>query len=376
MNKILLIGNGFDLHNGLKSSYRDFIEWLLNKVIMRENLEDVNELITFTIEGLAYPLLTNLHRKTLVNEILAYNFQNEEFKYETPDSYNRKCILIIKLNSKILHYSIKHDSPNWGDFEFCYYLHLKNILNEYHNGKNILEIKEDLRKLNTEFEIIKKLLNIYLKEISKDKNADTVFRNYLGKEIRKDIFTNKSIIDKIQNENPELSKTSLIAINDIKILNFNYTNLFGSFTWNSNVEQIHIHGQLNNNKNPMIFGYGDEMDEDYSLMEKSNINEFLTNIKSFGYLMNSNYQKLISFISSDYYVIEILGHSCNLTDRTLLNMLFEHENCIAIKPYYWEKHDGSDNYLEITQNISRHFNNKTKMRLKIVNKEHCKPLGS
>jgi hypothetical protein len=31
MNKLILIGNGFDLAHGLKTSYSDFMLWLINK---------------------------------------------------------------------------------------------------------------------------------------------------------------------------------------------------------------------------------------------------------------------------------------------------------------------------------------------------------
>mgnify|MGYP006198908227 FL=1 len=74
-----------------------------------------------------------------------------------------------------------------------------------------------------------------------------------------------------------------------------------------------------------------------------------------------------------------MGHSCGLSDRTLLNTIFEHNNCRSIKVYYYQWVDKDtkvlkDNYTEITQNISRHFNKKKLMREKIVNKTLCKPL--
>jgi hypothetical protein len=33
MNRIILIGNGFDLAHGLKTSYKDFIDWLWRQTI-------------------------------------------------------------------------------------------------------------------------------------------------------------------------------------------------------------------------------------------------------------------------------------------------------------------------------------------------------
>ena len=60
--------------------------------------------------------------------------------------------------------------------------------------------------------------------------------------------------------------------------------------------------------------------------------------------------------------------------RTLLNTLFEHKNCISIKPYYYIKQDGTDNYLELVQNISRNFTDMKLMRDRVVNKTYCAPL--
>lgn len=135
-----------------------------------------------------------------------------------------------------------------------------------------------------------------------------------------------------------------------------------------------IHGELGNDKNPIIFGYGDELDDDYKEISKLNDNDYLKNIKSIRYLETDNYRKLLSFIDSAPFQIYIMGHSCGNSDRTLLNTLFEHKNCVSIKPFYYEKPDGTDNYIEIIQNISRNFNNMQLMRDRVVNKTYCRPL--
>ena len=69
-----------------------------------------------------------------------------------------------------------------------------------------------------------------------------------------------------------------------------------------------------------------------------------------------------------------MGHSCGLSDRVMLNTIFEHENCRSIKIFYHKKKDGTDNYSDIVQNISRHFKEKSLMRRKIVNKSLSIPL--
>ena len=112
----------------------------------------------------------------------------------------------------------------------------------------------------------------------------------------------------------------------------------------------------------------------YHEIKKLNNNEYLRHFKSSKYLESDNYRQLLKFIESEPYQIYIMGHSCGNSDRTLLNTLFEHENCISIKPFYYQKEDGSDNYTEIVQNISRNFKDKQALRDKVVPKDYCEPL--
>lgn len=175
-------------------------------------------------------------------------------------------------------------------------------------------------------------------------------------------------------------------VNNLYFLNFNYTPIATIYSdllgKDDRIETTinFIHGEIDNKKENIInFGFGDEMDDDYKMIENINDNEYLKNFKSFQYLQNSNYSKLLSFIDSDKFQVIIMGHSCGLSDRTLLNTIFEHTNCRSIKVFYhqWrdkETEEIKDNYTEITQNISRHFNKKKLMREKIVNKTLCKPL--
>ncbi|MDI1305232.1 MAG: AbiH family protein [bacterium] len=160
-------------------------------------------------------------------------------------------------------------------------------------------------------------------------------------------------------------------------LNFNYTKVveqyFVGFAYQKQIN--YIHGKLNDSINTVNFGFGDEMDDDYKMIENIDDNEYLRNFKSFQYLQNPNYKNLLDFVESDQkFQVYVMGHSCGLSDRTMLNTIFEHPNCISIKIFYHQKKDGNDNYTEIIQNISRHFNKKKLMREKIVNKTLCQPL--
>ena len=161
----------------------------------------------------------------------------------------------------------------------------------------------------------------------------------------------------------------------IMLLNFNYTNTADVyFPKDNHISVNHIHGTISYPES-IIFGYGDELDDEYEVLMRKNDNEFLRHIKSFRYLDTSNYKRMLGFIESAPYQLCIMGHSCGISDRTLLSTLFKHDNCVSIKPYYHLKEDGTDNYRDLVQNIARNFSDPRLMRDRVVEKERCEPLG-
>ncbi len=160
----------------------------------------------------------------------------------------------------------------------------------------------------------------------------------------------------------------------ILLLNFNYTNTADSYL--PKVDRFlvnHIHGELAKPEG-VVFGYGDEIDENFKKLSNRYENEYLKNIKSIKYLETPNYRELLNFIESSPFQVFIMGHSCGNSDRTLLNTLFEHRNCVSIKPFYHVFDDGRDNYMELAQNISRNFTDMKLMRDRVVNKTFCETI--
>ena len=137
------------------------------------------------------------------------------------------------------------------------------------------------------------------------------------------------------------------------LLSFNYTPTAEMYL-NETTHINYIHGSLDKPKE-MIFGYGDEMDKDFQALIDRDENALLDNSKSIKYLETSHYRDLLSFIEGGPFQVYIMGHSCGNSDRTLLNTIFEHENCISIKPFCYFNEKGEDNYSELTRNIYRNF---------------------
>lgn len=394
MNRIILIGNGFDIANGLETSYSDFIIWLWKKFNSEYNNHIKVSNSEYKIDGFVtyqpysnaeeiIPIESTPNNETFINatktsEICKISFENDFFK-----------IITINFNKK-----------NWVDIEAEYF----NLLIKSIDGGGT-------NRLNKEFGIIKNELKEYLKfELENKKSIKLNAQNiteyffltdfstqgydvleneyYFGK---KDEFLEiKRSLNYFENKDKE-SYNLQIPPKNIVFLNFNYTDLSSRIIeritrngiqyeeWAKiPMYNINIHGELNNTQNPMIFGYGDEEDENHKKIEKRG-DEFLSNIKTINYLKTGNYKMLQSFIESGFYQIYLFGHSCGLSDKTLLNTLFEHKNCVSIKPFYYEWEDEKrikhDNYDDIIKNIYRIFSNKTSMRDKVVSRIFCKQLA-
>lgn len=166
-----------------------------------------------------------------------------------------------------------------------------------------------------------------------------------------------------------------LKIERIMLLDFNYTTTTSRYFINDyyykdidiDTDIIHIHGKWND-LNSVIFGYGDEMDDRLKDIMRLNDNEYLTNIKSVRYCETDSYKRMLAFMESDYFQACIMGHSCGISDRTLLNAIFEHKKCVSIKPHYRIDTNGNENYSDIIRNIYRNFNN-PRTRDRIVSKD-------
>ena len=361
MNRIIIIGNGFDLAHGLKTSYKDFLEWVKNEKIT-QSPDDYFECVVLP-SGNSY---------NGTNKLKASDFFERNYRKPTKlDDFNSnyKGYQFIYKN-KFLEYIIRKENlKNWVDIEEEYFKYLNKCFGVYVKNMNI----NNTATLHQYFEQIKNDLENYLDKIETGRKFE--IKEHLDALVASK-FNEKDFLEisyKMANFSPEENKP-----NEILFLNFNYTALekyyLGNISNSIFPEQIHIHGKIKDDNNRIIFGYGNENTQEYKEIEKANNNEFLKNMKSIQYLYNDNYVKLMNFINSDKYQIFIWGHSCGLSDGTLLKALFEHDNCFSIKPFYYKKGDGTDNYGDIVMNISRHFSDKTYFRNKVVNKKYCEEL--
>lgn len=409
MNRIIIAGNGFDLAHDLKTKYEDFINWYWENTFKK--LQECFKLVfndglcRIELERTGY-LLYNYFRITLL--------PSEIYKYLVSLRERYNGIRILEVSPFLSRISQSIETKGWVDIEADYYAMLVE-----RKGK-----KDELERLNKDFAVIQKLLIEYLNEIQQKEvyeelinddikrhilapfkqeevavSSDKVWKQFIDirtsftrdewSRLAEDYFGSgfeNLFLYEVNKYNDKIKKSGLDSIEEINknvllpdrtmLLNFNYTTTADLYMPGSSRFIVnHIHGELDPKKlNNVIFGYGDESDDEYENLKKMNDNEYLRHIKTSRYLETTKYRDLLSFIESGPFQVVIMGHSCGLSDRTMLNTLFEHENCVSIKPYYYVNEQGKDNYLDIVQNISRNFTNPKLMRDRVVNKTFCEPL--
>lgn len=418
MNRVILIGNGFDLAHGLPTSYNHFLDWYWEQrgqsLMSSHVYVDDDSLSCFKLKLRDHTFYTY----GMVNYLSQYGYSGRDFISHLENNLNM-CTTTYSDLAKAILTSVQN--KGWVDIENEYYRLLVACKNS--DSLNVATAEA----INSQLESLRDKLAIYLKMVQNDSRYSSLWMESIKEQMLQAVnprdisVSSRQLLNEFIEERAEysaeqwcdllrsygesdptdlLSEVNSAAVgilaqksenaqsyrfknweidnflkpSKILLLNFNYTSVADSYLPKSQLFKInHIHGTLEDTDS-IIFGYGDELDKNYQILKEENENEYLKNMKSVRYLESDNYRKLLEFVNSGPFQIYIMGHSCGNSDRTLLNTLFEHDNCVSIKPFYYQKDDQSDNYLDIVQNISRNFTDMKKMRDRVVNKTYCKPL--
>lgn len=295
MNRLILIGNGFDLAHGLPTSYQDFINWYwdgrfnyLRKVFTPVSKEKLCEL-TMSVYRTWYSMFEQ-------GPSVLYDYNGAKLFLEL--CQRGICRATMTPLFDRIHKSI--ETKGWVDIENDYYELLKKYVLE--NAR-----EEQIDSLNTELHDLQELLVVYLKslEISVKISKGGIFRKIYSVFKTSDISLGgqhalkehlKSGFKRDETEwrwlfhsygydclfedrvdgyrqkfeknpnilNKEEPPMELMLPNHIMLLNFNYTHTADLYRKKDDIFTVNqIHGDLNNPQS-IIFGYGDELDNNSS----------------------------------------------------------------------------------------------------------------
>lgn len=348
MLRVLLIGNGFDLAHGAPTGFLDFAKHIKENILIPELNKD-NKYLYSRFDS---SIITK-NRRQFRNESTVLGFKNvlELDENERKEIFTKQWSLVIPhLKNKLLSRLYIEQVENWFDVESTYFRSLVEIYDKNKDDKShdaSRATRKSLVELNRNLNQIRIYLIEYLKNI--------------------DIKANKKIGQFLT----RLLRDEKGEINELFIIDFNYTKTIHkySFLHKVPISYVDIHGSLDID---VVFGYGNDKDDEYQAIKKTDEDEFLQNFKTQKYLLRREYQSIIKYLIDTKlnYEVDVVGHSLGLTDKTLLHELFNTKNCLKINIY--KRRDLVDDGISESQNqirVQKAFTRLTMAATRIIDDE-------
>ncbi|SDE52418.1 AbiH family protein [Cellulophaga baltica] len=307
MNKLIIIGNGFDLAHGLPTSYKHFIDKFWENLRLNYKEDHIKELVYVNENNFNYLDESINNFSNILSSLQEYSDKNN-YKFDngnyTCKSYSSTGNIIFEFRNNFFKKINKKSIINWVDIENEYYQELKikskiKKADSIENDNN-KEHSNSIKILNDEFEQIRSLFENYLMEhvtkkfyFDKDPSKANSLLNFIKEEPKRYSESNshKSCLDEFPKEDElelkEFDNKFYEAYNHREVKKFiednKCHNIFLNFNYTHSIDQycniiksscsirdenyfptkmIQIHGRLNDRNNQMNFGFGDEMDTD------------------------------------------------------------------------------------------------------------------
>lgn len=335
-SQILILGNGFDLHCGLKSSYKDFFRSeILDTTVISFGRKQMQAGVSGFWEGLLLEYYKSTNRdnynwcdiETIIkdtlwklfvksnlceNGLFAFALESVNIKRDLNDlniSFNniedyliQNCIVFISNNKN--RYMTDQD--------------LTNLL--------VKALNQELRNLETRFCKFLKNQIVNLNN-QNEKNKDYILKavNLIAKLTGFAPFEFKQLDDIFSVKNKKHLTEVFKNLNDVFILNFNYTALFDILEVHVPYFYNNVHGKLchkncaqNCEGSNVIFGIDD------NLIQSQNINSELRLFsKTYRKMLNSDKFAATLPPKEDEVRIKFYGHSLSEADYSYFQSIFD-----------------------------------------------------
>lgn len=392
-SQLLILGNGFDLHCGLKSSYKDFFQsTILDTIGGRFGLQQMKAGVTGFWETLLFGYYIKFGKfnynwcdiETIIkNTLLAIGSHGKGFAFDALDSLKRgedpndtvKSISgtieqFLYTNCVSIYHDILYGYKTYSDDE-VYSLLISRILQELHKFERRFckYIKDNIVNPNKEKEFNEQYIV----------NAMNLLKALTG-------FTNiqyETIDDIIEREEEEyweqcsstmrqsawrekhiLSK-EFANLHSVNILSFNYTALFDILGVQSPCLYNNVHGKLCMNKcaencstSNIIFGIDDTIVQ--SQDENFEIHKFS---KTYRKMLYANAETRVLPTKDNPLEIKFYGHSLSEADYSYFQSIFDYYNLyenskVSLIFYYSKGFEQTDKVYRLINTYGKTLSNK------------------
>lgn len=319
-NKILVIGNGFDIDHQLPTSYKDFL--IFCKCILQEKVSKDNK------EKYDYLLL----------DIRSYLSENDISTFND----------LIRNNTLIVYLYERMSSNNWVDFETELYKIISSLtciedeLKKSNLYSYVLPNNHVAKQVLSDFGFGSAFIQGSINKVKLEAIKQSIYSNYkdLSKalELYISIYINKKLV--------QVYSPNVLRFDPDKVICFNYSNTFERcYLAGVKKTDIHyIHGKANQNSNnsEIVLGISSNITTNiFTCFEKY--------YQRIVYKTGNDYKKWINSANENNRKNEIVffGHSLDPMDKEIIIDLIDNPNSHIIIYYY------DQNSLEgIVQNLS------------------------
>ena len=392
-SQLLILGNGFDLHCGLKSSYKDFFQsTILDTIGGRYGLQQMKAGVSGFWETLLFGYYTTFGKvnynwcdiETIIkNTVLAIGNRNKGLAFEALESVKRredpneiKSVYgaiehFIYINCMSIFYDTLYSGKTYSDNE-AYSLLINRILQELHKfergfckyiKKNIVNPNNE-KEYNTQYIVnAMNLLNTLtgFTDIRYETIDDIIERQEeayykpLSPTMYQSDWREKHILSQ------EFSN-----LHSVNILSFNYTALFDILGVQSPCLYNNVHGKLCMNKCAencascnIIFGIDDTVIQ--SQEENFELHKFSKTYRKM--LIADAETSILPKIDNQMIEIKFYGHSLSEADYSYFQSIFDYYNLyennkVSLIFYYSKGFEQTDEVYRLINTYGKTLSNK------------------
>lgn len=392
-SQLLILGNGFDLHCGLKSSYKDFFQsTILDTIGGRYGLQQMKAGVSGFWETLLFGYYTTFGKvnynwcdiETIIkNTVLAIGNRNKGLAFEALESVKRredpneiKSVYgtiehFIYINCMSIFYDTLYSGKTYSDNE-AYSLLINRILQELHKFergfckyiKNNIVNPNNEKEYNTQYIVnAMNLLNTLtgFTDIRYETIDDIIERQEeayykpLSPTMYQSGWREKHILSQ------EFSN-----LHSVNILSFNYTALFDILGVQSPCLYNNVHGKLCMNKCAencascnIIFGIDDTVIQ--SQEENFELHKFSKTYRKM--LIADAETSILPKIDNQMIEIKFYGHSLSEADYSYFQSIFDYYNLyennkVSLIFYYSKGFEQTDEVYRLINTYGKTLSNK------------------
>lgn len=355
--KVLVIGNGFDLYHYLPTRYIDFIR-TVNRLIELENRSNLENCRYIRyLWGPDSPL----YQQDVFIQKCYKNHTDKMRSVELKKEKLQELVDIAKKNTWIKYFQACLDkNVGWIDFE-------KEIGNVLLAVQELLSLDNRVQDLilgiliSTNSSIDLKTFDIleHMPFVEETENTLVLKKEYCKKSIGNEYYVSinkEMILEQLEDDLEKLARALCIYLKEFvqkiaidkaadntvfygvdKIINFNYTDTYRRL-YGAKVDVKFIHGSIDNEENGIVLGINNDSKDELEEMDSSLI-KFK---KYYQRAIKDTFYSVEDFLNDENveYKVSIVGHSIDITDRDILVGLMNHPRTKITIYYHDEKTHG------------------------------------